>query len=108
MAALTYSNVRIVKAWVDGNVVGKRRKVRRVEVYGGEWGDGTDTMPATAFGLSVIEEVTSATYGTTGYMMAPASDGSKAYVYAINGAGAPATVTVPTTPGGLYFTVKGY
>lgn len=108
MAALTYANVRLIKAWVEGNVVGKRRKIRRVEVHGGDWGDGTDPMPAAAFGLSVIEEVTPATYGTTAYVMAPASDGSKAYLYAINGAGAPTTVAVPTTPGGLYFTVKGY
>lgn len=89
--------------------VGKTRRVRHVEIHGGSWGGETNTMPASAFGLRVIEEVTPAVYGLQGYLIAPKSDGSVAFVFDSTGAtSAPADVALPATPNGLYFTVKGY
>lgn len=107
MAALTSSNVRTIAAWTEGALTGKRRSVRQVEVYGGTWGGTTNTMPASAFGLSVIEEATPGNYGNTFQPSVPASDGSVLHLYAAS-QGSPADLTVGTTPGGLYITVKGY
>jgi len=109
MAALTSANVRLIRAWTEGMPVGKRRRVRHVEVYGGSFGGTTNTMPASAFGLRVIEEVTPAVYGLKGYYVVPKSDGSLAYAMDKTGDdSAPADVALPTTPNGLYFIVKGY
>ena len=63
MAALTSANVRLIAAWTQGGLASKRQKVKRVEVHGGTWGGETNTMPATAFGFSVVEEVTPLYYG---------------------------------------------
>ena len=109
MAALTSSNVRLIKSWVEGEVNSKRRKVRQVEVHGGSWGGTTNTMPASAFGLSVIEEVSSSNYGDKCYPAVPKTD--SLVVYAYNGAGSgtsPGDITVGATPLGMFFTVKGY
>ena len=111
MAALTSSNVRIIRAWTEGALTGKRRSVRRVEVHGaaGAWGGATNTMPATAFGLRVIEEVTPANYGDKCYPLVPNAAGT--IIYAFSGAGAAVSasdVSVGATPSGMYFTVKGY
>jgi hypothetical protein len=109
MAALTSANVRLIRAWTEGTPVGKKRRVRHVEVYNGSFGGETNTMPASAFGLRVIEEVTSAVYGLKGYLMVPKSDGSVAFAMdSAGGSSAPADVALPTTPNGLYFIVKGY
>lgn len=109
MAALTSSNVRTIKAWTEGGTNGKRRKVRMVEVFGGSWGGTSNTMPATAFGLSVVEEASLLYYGANSkyYPLAPNSDGSTVYAYTSVG-GTPADLTLATTTGGGYFTVKGY
>lgn len=109
MAALTSANVRVIRAWVEAGMSGKKRRVRRVEVYGGSWGGQTNTMPASAFGLSVVEDASPALYGLQGFHLAPSGDGS--VVYAFDGVGAtsaPADIALPTTPDGLYFVVKGY
>jgi hypothetical protein len=109
MAALTSANVRTIKAWTEGAVTGKRRKVRRVEVYNGSWGGSTNTLLASAFGLSVIEEVTPGLYDSHAYVAVPTSDGSAISLFAtVGAASAPADVTAGDTPNGLYFTVKGY
>ena len=110
MAALTTANVRTIKAWTEGAVTGKRRKVRRVEVYSGSWGGATNTMPASAFGLSVVEEVTPVLYNDTDVWLAtPSVDGTKVFLFAtLAAAGAPTDVTAGATPEGLYFTIKGY
>lgn len=109
MAALTSSNVRIIKAWTEAALTGKRRVVSRVEVHGGAWGGSSNTMPATAFGLRVVEEVTPANYGDKVYNLIPNVAGT--LIYAFNGSGSgvsAADVTVGATPSGMYFTVKGY
>jgi hypothetical protein len=109
MAALTVSNVRTVRSWTESGLNSKKRRVRYVEVYGGTWGGQTNTMPASAFALDVIEEVSPAVYGLHGFHVAPASDGSKVFVFdTVGAASAPADIVLPTTPDGLYFTVKGY
>lgn len=107
MAALTSSNVRIVRAWKEGDLTGKRRSVRRVEVHGGAWGGSSNTMPATAFGLRVIEEVTPAVYGTKVWFAYPSTDGTLIYLTTATNT-SPADLTVGATTGGMYFTVKGY
>ena len=109
MSALTTANVRIIRNWTEAGLNSKKRKVRHVEVYGVTVGGQTNNMPASAFSLSVIEEVSPAVYGLVGFHLAPSSDG--AYVYAfdtVGAASAPADIALPTTPDGLYFTVKGY
>ena len=109
MAALTSANVRIIRSWTESGLANKKRSVRHVEVYGGTWGGGTNTMPASAFALSVVEEVSPAVYGLQGFHLAPASDGSVVYAFdTVGAASAPADIVLPTTPDGLYFTVKGY
>jgi len=111
MAALTSTNVRTIKAWTEGSVTGKLRTVRRVEVHGGAWGGVTNTLPATAFGLTVVEEVTPLLYGANNeaYALVPSQDGTLVYVMDGVGAGsAPADVTLAATTSGGYFTVKGY
>lgn len=111
MAALTRSNVRIVAAWVEGELYAKRRKGRIVEVYGGSWGGTTNTMPASAFGLRKIEESTPGYNVSTGagISLVPNQTGSLLFAYtALNNVQTPADVSLSTTPNGLYFTVKGY
>jgi hypothetical protein len=109
MAALTAANVRLIRSWTEGGLNNKKRRVRHVEVYGGTWGGATNTMPAAAFALSTIEEVSPAVYGLKGFHLAPKTDGSVVYAFDTVGASsAPADIVLPTTPNGLYFTVKGY
>lgn len=86
-----------------------------VEVHGVTIADA-DGMPATAFGMSVIEETTSAYYKKGGatngsaLIVAPTEDGATARIWAVaDGATEPvASQALATTPNGLYFTVKGY
>lgn len=111
MAALTSSNVRIIRSWTEGQLHGKRRAVRRVEVHGAglSWGGSSNTMPATAFNLRCIEEVSPVNYGEKGYLAVPSVDGTLMYIMDTAGAGAAAAdITVGATPLGMYFTVKGY
>lgn len=107
MAALTSSNVRTVAAWTEGGLTGKRRKVKRVEVHGGAWGGATNTIPASAFGLRVVEEVTPINYADKLYLALPNVAGDTVYLYTAADAAA-ADLTVAATPSGGYFTVKGY
>jgi len=111
MAALTSANVRTIRAWTEGGVTGKRRKVRMVEVHGGSWGGSSNTMPASAFGLTSVEEATMGLLGTgnRAYPLAPDADGTKLYAFgAVGAASSPGDMTAAATPGGLFFTVKGY
>lgn len=114
MAALTSANVRLIKAWVEGEVYSKRRVCKMVEVHGVTLTAG-DAMPATAFGLTCIEETTPAYYkggNTNGgaLIVLPDDDGSHAKLWgAVDGTtDAIASQVVAATPDGLYFTVKGY
>ena len=109
MANLTTANVRILRSWTEAGLNSKKRKCRHVEVYGVTVGGGTNTMPASAFSLTVVEEVSPALYGLQGFHLAPKGDGSVVYAFdTVGAASAPADIALPTTPDGLYFTVKGY
>ena len=111
MADLTNANVRLVKEWVEGELHGKRRLAKRVEVHGVTVGGETNKIVATAFGMRVIEEVSPGYNGTTGRAVgaAPIADGSSVYLYtALDNSTAAADVTMAATPGGHYFVVKGY
>jgi hypothetical protein len=112
MASLTSANIRLIANWVEGEVYSKRRIAKRVEAFNGTAGGTTNLIPATAFGLRVIEEVTSAYDATTGGLvaMAPSPDGANVHTFiAVDDATGPADIpTIGDTPLGLYFTVKGY
>lgn len=111
MANLTSANVRVVKEWVEGEVYAKRRIAKRVETHGVTVGGLTNLMPATAFGMRVIEEVTAPYNANSGHAVgaAPAQDGSAMFLYlALDNATDPADVVMAATPAGLYFVVKGY
>lgn len=111
MADLTSANVRLIKEWVEGELHGKRRIAKHVEVHGVTVGGTSNKIVATAFGLRVIEEITPLYNGTSAASIAavPDNDGSEVYLYtALDNATAPADVTMAATPGGHYFVVKGY
>ena len=111
MASLTSANVRTVKEWVEGEVYSKRHIAKRVEVHGVTVGGLTNTIPASAFGMRVIEEITAPYNANSGHAVgaAPAADGSVAYLYtALDNSTDPADVAASATPFGLYFVVKGY
>lgn len=113
MASLTTSNVRTIKEWVEGSLTGKRRRAKRVEVYGVTVGGDSNKILATAFGLRVVEEVSFGYHATTNAAIAllPSPDGTyiKAFT-AVNNSQAPADLNLSSsaTPDGLYFVVKGY
>ena len=111
MSVLSAANVRTIREWTEGALTGKRRKVRMVEVYGVTVGSLANNMPATAFGLTSIEETSLGYHLGTGGAMAvtPHPDGDKAVLFAaVNNSTAPADAALSTTPNGLYFTIKGY
>jgi hypothetical protein len=112
MAAISSANVRLVAGWTEGDMSGKRRKCLRVEVYNATVAAADGGMPASAFGLTCVEESTPAYYkgGGGALITAPTEDGSYVNLYStIDGAtAAVASQGVATTPNGLYFTVKGY
>jgi hypothetical protein len=107
MAAATSSNVRLITAWTEGSLTSKRRQCRRVEIVGGSFGGASNTIPASAFGLTVVEEVSPANYFDKVYLATPNSAGDTVYLYAAVNASA-ADLTVGATPNGAYLTVKGY
>lgn len=111
MADLTTTNVRLLRAWLEGTKTGKRRQVRMVEVHGATVGGETNRMLASAFGLRQIEEVTVGYHrvNRAAVALAPDTDGSKLMAWlAVNNSTTAADVVCSATPNGLYFTVKGY
>ena len=60
MANITSANVRTIQAWTEGGLNGKRRIGKRVELYNAEAGGTTNLIPASAFGMRVVEETTAA------------------------------------------------
>lgn len=111
MASLTSANVRTIKEWVEGDLCTKRRMVKRIEMFSIAAGGTSNTIPATAFGMKVIEEVSIPYNANTTRAVAatPNADGSLVYLFAaVDNNTAPADVTASASPVGLYFTVKGY
>jgi hypothetical protein len=107
MADLTGANVRVVASRNIYEADGVKRQ-KLVEVHGGSWGGTTNRMLATAFGLQLIEEASAVRYGSYAYLALPASDGGSVLAYdTIGGASAPVDISVPATPNGMYFQLKG-
>jgi hypothetical protein len=61
MADLTAAGVTILGSWSEGGVTGKRKTALQVSLVLVAAGAGTATnkIPATALGMSIIEDVTS-------------------------------------------------
>jgi len=59
MADLTQSGVTVLDTWTEGNVNGKRRVALRCQVALSGAGSGatSNKIPASAFGLKKVEEV---------------------------------------------------
>lgn len=78
MANLASSGVTLLRAWTEGGLALKDRSVLRVSMVLSTMGTATNTIPATAFGLSVIEEVSSLVQDddTDIIVAGPSNDGS--------------------------------
>jgi len=85
MASLTSSGVTVIRAWTEGGPAGKDRLViiARVATLSSPGnGSATNPIPASAFGLSVIEESSMGTVSDgTIIATAPAYDGSGLRLY---------------------------
>jgi len=111
MANLTSANVRTIQAWTEGGLNGKRRVAKRVEIFDATVGGLTNQIPASAFGMRVVEETTAAYNADTTHAVAtvPSASGGAVYLYtALDNNTDPADAVIANTPTGLYFTVKGY
>jgi hypothetical protein len=106
--SLTSSNVRFIKTWESTGTSTRRRRERLVELHGGTGGDATDTIAASLFDLSYIEEVSNARYGDATYNTAPDADNTNLLLWDPSSPSAPTAVTLPATPNGMYLVVKGY
>jgi hypothetical protein len=86
MADLTRSNFTVLRTWYEGDKGGKDTvKCLLVEITSGTAGGGTNTIPASVFGLSEIFEVTQRGADNVdpgNYLFMPAYDGQT--VIAIN------------------------
>lgn len=112
MAALTPSAVTVLRSWTDGGVSGKERIVKRVSFAVTGQGTNTNAIPASAFGLRVIEECTNFIINAPGLglrVAVPHHDGSKILLYDMNDA-TDATRSAPKDFTGetLVGTVAGY
>lgn len=109
MSVLTSANVKLLASWLEGVAPNRRRKARKVEVFGGSWGGSVNTMPAVAFGLSVIEEVTGGMYYGHYIPLVPTSNGSTLSAFGSVGVDSEATdVALAGDPDGMVFILRGY
>lgn len=91
MANMAASQVTLLAAWTEGTGTGKRRQCRRVTLAtsndGTGQGSATNTIPASLFGMSVIEECSVAvTDGNKLLVAAPAYDGSSVLLFDVQNA----------------------
>ena len=111
MAALTSSNVRVVKSWIRTRNSTRLQKAKQVEVYNTTV-TAAGGMPAAAFGFTKIDEASVGYYKSGGGALAivPNEDQSIAYLFnALDGTTTPvSSQVIADTPNGLYFTVFGY
>lgn len=107
MAAVTSADVTVVRAWTEGGVTGKERKCLLVRVLIGNEGGSLGDLPASAFGLTEIEEVSTAmdSGDSAAYTLVPTYARTAILIFATDGDGAPAFVNVDET---LQFIVKGF
>ena len=111
MAALTSAYVRTIKSWLVSRNSERPQKAKEVEVHGFTV-TAADGMPASAFGLSRVDEASVAYYKGGGgvYVVAPNDTKDTLYLFAaVDGSTAPvSSLAVSATTNGLYFTVKGW
>ena len=91
MANMASSQVTILKTWTEGDGTGKRRKCYRCTLAtsndGTGQGSATNTIPASLFNMSVIEEVTpGVTNGNKLIVAAPAYDGPSVLLFDVQNA----------------------
>mgnify|MGYP003395685131 CR=1 FL=1 len=111
MANATSANVTVIRSWTEGDLTSKRRIGLQVQLCAGTYGGNTNKLVATAFGLTCIEEVSTAYDATLDGVLAaaPSVDGTYIMLFAtVDGTAAAADVTPGATPSGLYLTVKGW
>lgn len=104
MADLDSTGVTVVRSWTEGGLAQKDRVCKLVQVVLSSMGTAANTVPATAFGLTVIEETTPAVKSDDDVVVptSPSYDGS--VIFFIEDAGQdPADFT-----GTFQFIVKGY
>jgi hypothetical protein len=81
MANVTQQDVTLLDHWTEGDVTGKRLSVLKVQVDvdGAGAGSAGAKIPASAFGLRKIEEVTNAvaTDNSAVFVAVPNADGSE-------------------------------
>ena len=112
MADLAASAVTLVSGWQEGDRSGKyRQKVLDVQVTLATMGSTTNTIPASAFGLTYIREVLASADESTPYgqiQFIPSYDGTLIYAIDLEQA-TDANRGDPTDVSGNWrFVVKGY
>ncbi|PCJ80636.1 MAG: hypothetical protein COA57_14865 [Flavobacteriales bacterium] len=110
MADLAASAVTVIRNWLTGGIANKDQWAAQVSCALVAMGSATNKIPATAFGLTRIEQVSglawdetnSRAYGLT-------TDGTNVYVINLEGAtDADRGNAVDHTTTVLTFTIKGY
>jgi hypothetical protein len=87
MAVVAQSAVTILRAWSDGGLALKDRKCVKARIVLVAQGGATNNIPASVFGMTVIEEIMGTDYSTGGKAeMSVSQDGSKAYLNKVSGA----------------------
>lgn len=88
MPSATTANVTVDRSWTETGITGKQRIGILCRVGGGTFGGTTNTIPASAFGLSNIEmcsgvvavdDIASGS-GVVCYLAVPGADGSVIYL----------------------------
>jgi len=112
MAALTLDEVTRISEWTEGDLTGKRRKCWRVQIAttSGGQGGATNTIPASLFGMTVIEEATNAVDSTGRIMLAgPSYSGATLQLYNVEDAtDGTRSDPVDFTSTTFRVTIKGY
>jgi len=90
MASLAASQVTRLRTWTEGSVTGKERKCWRVSIATSSspgQGGTTNTIPASVFEMSVIEESSAAILADgTLIPTSPSSTGAALYLYDLTNA----------------------
>jgi hypothetical protein len=84
MASLASTGVTVLDSWTEGKTNGRKRTVKRCQIVLSSMGGTTNTIPATAFGLSRIDRCSNLTLSTNASVRvaSPSYDGSLILVVA--------------------------
>jgi hypothetical protein len=122
MAAIPSSYITYTRRWSEGGQARKDRTVNLIVITvpksdATAYGDATNTVPATIFGLKVLEECDGAVDNLNNLVIcSPSFDGVNVLTYDITNA-TDATRNAPAamfkridinTPGVFYLQIKGY